>query len=109
MAGDAFFAKANKRKRPTSSGRNGVQNRSRKPTTGKRTTPLQKKRKRDEELDSQHTDSDGDVGGNIDDLDLRESEIDEHASGEEDENETAAQKRLRLAKLYLQSVKDDLG
>ena len=61
----------------------------------------------DEELSDQ-TD-DGDDGG-VDDMDLRANlDDDPGASGEEDENETPAEKRLRLAKLYLNSVKADLG
>ncbi|KAF9463213.1 Rnu3ip2 protein [Collybia nuda] len=59
----------------------------------------------DEEL-SDHTDS-GD--GGIDDLDLRHDADLDDASGEEDDNETPAAKRLRLAKLYLESVKEDLA
>ncbi|EIN14441.1 WD40 repeat-like protein [Punctularia strigosozonata HHB-11173 SS5] len=42
-------------------------------------------------------------------MDLRASDTDPGASGAEDEDETPAQKRLRLAKLYLESVKDDLA
>jgi len=60
----------------------------------------------DEELSDQ-TDE-GDDG--IDDMDLRANmDEDPGASGEEDENETPAEKRLRLAQLYLDSVKVDLG
>lgn len=105
MANDRFFAKANKRKRTTpSGGRNGALIKSRKSSGGKHGKPVLKKH---EDLDSQS--SDLDAGGNIDDMDLRDPGIDEGISGDEDENETPAQKRLRLAKLYLQSVKEDLG
>lgn len=110
MAGDAFFAKANKRKRTSSSGdRNGTFGKPRKSSDGKRGKHGLKKRRRDKDVDSQTSDSDFDAGGIIDELDLRGSDIDEKASGDEAENETAAQKRLRLAKLYLRSVKEDLG
>ncbi|KAF8874848.1 WD40-repeat-containing domain protein [Infundibulicybe gibba] len=51
----------------------------------------------DEELES---DGDGDGGVDVDDMDLR---------ADEDEDETPAEKRLRLAKLYLESVKDGLA
>jgi ribosomal RNA-processing protein 9 len=67
-------------------------------------------KKRDEELES-----DSDAGNAVDfDEDLRASEIDEaeireQAEMEDDEDETPAEKRLRLAKLYLESVKNDLG
>jgi ribosomal RNA-processing protein 9 len=83
MGGDSFFAKARKRK-------------------------TSRKRRGDEELDSARTDSDGSED-DINDLDLKASYIDEYASGEEYDNETPAQKRLRLARVYLQSVKDELG
>ncbi|OAX43760.1 WD40 repeat-like protein [Rhizopogon vinicolor AM-OR11-026] len=59
----------------------------------------------DEELNSDRTDSEG---GGIDDIDLRAS-IEPETSGDEDAHETPAEKRLRLAKLYLDSVKDGLG
>ena len=65
----------------------------------------------DEEL-SDRTDDEGDGGSSgVDDMDLRVNLDDEDpgASGEEDENETPAEKRLRLARLYLESVKVDLG
>jgi ribosomal RNA-processing protein 9 len=67
-------------------------------------------KKRDEELES-----DSDAGDAVDfDEDLRASEIDEaemreQAEIEDDEDESPAEKRLRLAKLYLDSVKNDLG
>lgn len=61
----------------------------------------------DEELESDQTDEDG---GGLDDLNLQaDMEVDPGASGEEDEDETPAEKRLRLAKLYLESVKEGLG
>lgn len=43
--------------------------------------------------------------------DLRPDAVDPNESGEdgEDEGETPAEKRLRLARLYLESVKDGLG
>ncbi|TFY80355.1 hypothetical protein EWM64_g3654 [Hericium alpestre] len=43
------------------------------------------------------------------DMDLRTEEVDANESGEEDEDETPAEKRLRLAKLYLDSVKEGLA
>ena len=45
----------------------------------------------------------------IDDEDLRADEVDPGLSGEEDVDETAAEKRLRLAKIYLDGVKTALG
>ncbi|KAJ7475255.1 WD40-repeat-containing domain protein, partial [Mycena galericulata] len=66
-----------------------------------------KKRPADEELDSDRTDEDG---GDIDDLDLTaDVDVDPGASGSEDDDETPAAKRLRLAKLYLDSVKEGLA
>jgi len=64
-------------------------------------------KKVDEELDSDQTNEEG---GGIDDLDLRhESDLGLEGSGDEDEDETPAEKRLRLAQLYLDSVKEGLG
>ncbi|CAL1709492.1 unnamed protein product [Somion occarium] len=60
---------------------------------------------RDEELSD--ATSEGDEGG-VDEMDLRAPDVDVYESGEEDEDETPAEKRLRLAKLYLESVKQDL-
>lgn len=105
--GDAFFAKTRKRKRAPS-GSAGSKPFSKSSLKASSSSNSSKKRRKDEELDSAHTESDGDAG-NIDDIDLKESDIDENASGEEFENETAAQKRLRLANVYLKSIKQDLG
>ncbi|KAF8153274.1 Rnu3ip2 protein [Crassisporium funariophilum] len=64
-----------------------------------------KRKARDEELSDQ---TDEDAGG-VDDMDLRADDEDLGASGDEDENETPAEKRLRLAQLYLESVKVGLA
>ncbi|KAF8557490.1 WD40 repeat-like protein [Imleria badia] len=86
---DAFFA-SKKRKRPTSKQSHSLR-------------PFKlKKRREDEELDSDRTDQD------VDDLDLRADDEPE-SSGDEDIHETPAEKRLRLAKLYLQNVTEGLA
>lgn len=72
---------------------------------GSVTATKQNKKLRDEELSDQ-TDDDG---GGVDDMDLRTEEPDPLASGDEDENETPAEKRLRLAQLYLDNLKTSLG
>jgi ribosomal RNA-processing protein 9 len=128
---DAFFAGSNSKKRKRSH-TNGVpsSNKAAKRSSGvtapSSTTPKgvkngQKNRvaktsrnnvskRRDEELES-----DSDARGAVDfDEDLKASEIDEaemqeRAEIEDDEDESPAEKRLRLAKLYLESVKNDLG
>ena len=53
--------------------------------------------------------SDGSESVALEDMDLRADEVDLNESGDEDAGETPAEKRLRLAKLYLQSVREDLG
>jgi len=58
----------------------------------------------DEDLHSGGSESEA-----LDDMDLRAEEVDPNESGEEDADETPAEKRLRLAKLYLESIKEDLG
>lgn len=104
MARDSFFSKSTKRKRGVS---NAGPSKKRKPFKPGESSGSKKQRKDDDELDS--AGSDDDLGGNIDDLELRASDVDEKASGDELETETAAQKRIRLAKLYLQSVQEELG
>jgi ribosomal RNA-processing protein 9 len=106
---DSFFAtKSRKRKRVTakdtggpSSSKKKVQKTSdgRRPAAGKG-----KARAADEDLHS-----DGSESVALEDMDLRADEVDPNESGDEDAGETSAQKRLRLAKLYLKSVREDLG
>ncbi|KAL5478315.1 RRP9 [Sanghuangporus weigelae] len=98
---DSFFVSKKVRKRKRSSN-------SKEPSTSKKQVngkgrPDGKTKRRDEELDSDATQDDND------DLDLRASENDENASGEEDELETPAEKRLRLAKVYLDNLKEGLA
>lgn len=110
---DPFFAsnKTRKRKRTTSAdtpskkfARKGSA-----PTKGKKESTLSISKRRDEELSDETNDEDGASG--VDDMDLRAPDIDPNAyeSSEEDEDETPAEKRLRLAKLYLESVKQGLS
>jgi ribosomal RNA-processing protein 9 len=108
---DAFFAasKSRKRKRATSGAHGGssVKKFRKAPQAGAKVNGAKKiSRAMDEELDSDRT-HDGD-GSEIDDMDLRVSDVEE-SSGDEVEDETPAEKRLRLAKLYLETVKGDLG
>lgn len=106
---DAFFA-SKKRKRSSSSTSTKKQPhrvKSSQPSKSNGVQPKSKPKKRpgDEELDSDRTDRDDAA---IDDLDLRADDEPE-SSGDEDIDETPAEKRLRLAKLYLQSVTEGLG
>ena len=120
---DSFFtsSKPRKRKRSESSAHAEAPGKSKK-FLRKSTTSQEDKKKKvngvhhkrqkprvDEELSDQTDEGDG--GSGVDDMDLRVNMDDEDpgASGEEDENETPAEKRLRLAQLYLDSVKVDLG
>lgn len=98
---DAFFASAKSRKRK----RTDSSHKQRQNGLTKKSRPAPKKAKVDEELSEQ---SEEEWGG-IDDMELRAEEPDPGASGDEDEDETPAEKRLRLAQLYLDSVKDSLG
>jgi ribosomal RNA-processing protein 9 len=113
---DSFFAstKNKKRKRSvsTTEGARGAKKILRKGKSSSQDTKLSNASTRrgvrkatDEELNSDRTDSEG---GGIDDIDLR-ADVQPETSGDEDEQETPAEKRLRLAKLYLDSVKDGLG
>lgn len=112
---DAFFASSKNRKRKRTSSKDagpssskkfarGVKDKARKPnTTSKKRTAA------DEELSDETQDDEEHEG--IDEMDLRAPDVDPDAyeSGEEDEDETPAQKRLRLARLYLDSVKQGLS
>ncbi|PCH37592.1 Rnu3ip2 protein [Wolfiporia cocos MD-104 SS10] len=66
------------------------------------------KQRRDEELSDETQESDA---GGIDELDLRAPDVnaDAYESDEEDTDETPAEKRLRLAKMYIDGVKQGLG
>ncbi|KXN91546.1 hypothetical protein AN958_00532 [Leucoagaricus sp. SymC.cos] len=87
---DSFFASSKSRKRKR---------------TQNETAKKAKKQKLDEELSEQSSKEWGD----IDDMDLRAEEPDPNASGDEDKDETPAEKRLRLAQLYLDTVKESLA
>ena len=109
---DAFFVSSKSRKRKRSSSKpDGLNKRSTingkgRPKSQAQTKPQSKKR-RDEELESDATQDEGFEG--IDDMDLRASDVDSNARGEEDETETPAEKRLRLANMYLEEMKEGLG
>ena len=103
---DSFFTSSKPRKRKRSESSAHIAKFARKSTTSQGKKVNGRKSRGDEELLDQSDEGDG----GVDDMDLR-ANIDEDpgASGEEDENETPAEKRLRLAQLYLNTVKDDLG
>lgn len=105
MAGDSFFVKDKKRKRPNNKGLNQKQSR---PST----SSAPKRKPRDEELSSGSEDDRGD----LDALDFTRDDVGADAvrydSGEEEElnrNETAGEKRIRLAKGYLNKVRDEVA
>lgn len=105
MAGDSFFVSDKKRKRPTNKGLNQKQSR---PSS----SAAPKRKPRDEELSSGSEDDRGD----LDALDFTRDDVGADAvrydSGEEDElnrNETAGEKRIRLAKGYLNKVRNEVA
>lgn len=87
---DPFFASTRKRKRA-----NAAKNK--KPNDGPRSQP--KRTQKDEEISGDEKESD------VGDLDAEASEPE---SSEEEIEETAAEKRVRLAKAYLDKIQDDL-
>ncbi|KAI9069760.1 WD40 repeat-like protein [Trametes sanguinea] len=114
---DAFFATNKNRKRKRSTAREDGPSTSKKAARsvkgkgGKARKPegaTQKRSAADEELSDETQDDDREA---IDEMDLRAPDVDPNAyeSAEEDEDETPAEKRLRLAKLYLESVKQGLS
>lgn len=121
---DAFFATTRKRKRAPSSGDRAPSSskkparagapaaKSRAAAAGAHRAPASRAKRRtgDEELSDATPVDDNDPTG-VDEMDLRAPDVDPTAyeSGEEDEHETEAGKRLRLAKLYIQGVKEGLS
>ncbi|KAK7061829.1 WD-repeats-region domain-containing protein [Favolaschia claudopus] len=106
---DAFFSTSRPRKRKRSdAGPSNAKKFMRNDSGGNKKAPsgVQKrnvKKTVDEELESDRTSDEGD----LDDMDLTAAP-DAGSSGDEDD-ETPAEKRLRLAKLYLESVKEGLA
>ena len=101
---DSFFStpKPRKRKRSdTISNAVGPKKLARSSKDGKVKNSAAKKKVRDDLSDQ--------TDGELDDMDLRADEADPWLSGDEDETETPAEKRLRLAQLYLDSLKTSLG
>lgn len=110
---DPFFATGSKKRKRHSSSTSVPR---KKPATAngklklKKASGVQQQKKRiarDEEL-SDATEDDHGPGG-VDDMDLRASDEDPYQSGSENENETPAEKRLRLARMYLEGVKTSLA
>jgi ribosomal RNA-processing protein 9 len=107
---DPFFStsKHRKRKREDSSTKAGPSNA--KKIARKSFGNVTRKTKKAKHVDEELSDGSDDGLEGIDDIDLRgDAGDDAEGSGEEDKDETPAEKRLRLAKLYLESVKEGLG
>lgn len=118
---DPFFASTKSRKRKRSTHADNVPSKkfarqaNSKPHTSKpkgdakSSASKSKSKRKDEELSDETNDDEG--GSGVDDMDLRAPDVDPNAyeSGDEDEDETPAEKRLRLAKMYLESVKQGLS
>jgi hypothetical protein len=118
---DPFFAKDNKRKRPAQKGappkayekpfRPSAYGKGQK--SGANVDGKRRSTARDEDLASDNEDAGG-RGADVDDMDLmtdRFGEQAEYDSAEEEDrnrNETAAAKRLRLAKGYLEKVRSEV-
>jgi ribosomal RNA-processing protein 9 len=105
---DSFFAtKTRKRKRVPLKDSGPSSSRKVLKASNGHVSAREKKRKpraTDEEL---HSDGGGSEA--LDDMDLRADQVDPNESGDEDAGETPAEKRLRLAKLYLESVREGIG
>ena len=104
---DSFFAtKTRKRKRISVKDSGPSSSKKALKTSNGRVTAKGKGKSRaaDEELHSGGSGSEA-----LDDMDLRADEKDPNESGDEDAGETPAEKRLRLAKLYLESITVGLG
>ncbi|WVW78172.1 hypothetical protein I302_100123 [Kwoniella bestiolae CBS 10118] len=107
---DPFFQSDKKRKRTNRAGpsrSNGGEGRLLPYGKGQKTKPTRRAEK-DEELSSEAEGENG--GGDLDLMDFRAGREDVNYSDEEliDQNETAAEKRVRLAKGYLAKVRDEV-
>lgn len=119
MSSDPFFVTPKiKKRKPMTSGdvtSNGkkvkTQNGENIPQTKERVT-RSKKKLADEKIDQEkNLSSEDEIGpGGIDDMDF-DNDNDEEEKSDEDENnmETPTEKRRRLAKQYIESVKKELG
>ncbi|WWD07391.1 hypothetical protein V865_005489 [Kwoniella europaea PYCC6329] len=107
---DPFFQSEKKRKRTNRAGpsrSNGGEGRPLPYGKGQKSKPSRRAEK-DEELSSDAEGENG--GGDLDMMDFRAGREDVNFSDEEliDQNETAAEKRVRLAKGYLAKVRDEV-
>ncbi|KAK4683996.1 ribosomal RNA-processing protein 9, partial [Tremellales sp. Uapishka_1] len=105
---DAFFQSDKKRKRPArAGGSTKPYEKPFRPNVYGKGQKVKSKPGRDEDLES---DAEGDRGGDLDDMDFRQDRVVRAMSDDEllDENETAAEKRVRLAKGYLKKVRDEI-
>ncbi|WWC68182.1 uncharacterized protein I206_102105 [Kwoniella pini CBS 10737] len=107
---DPFFQSEKKRKRPNRAGpsrSNGGEGRPSPYGKGQKSKPT-KRAEKDEDLSSDAEGENG--GGDLDDMDFRAGREDVNYSDEEliDRNETAAEKRVRLAKGYLAKVRGEV-
>ncbi|KAH8828164.1 WD40-repeat-containing domain protein [Flagelloscypha sp. PMI_526] len=102
---DTFFAsdKPRKRKRTTAQSTPDAPSAKKMKRKGSKQNIPSAPKKRVQNDSSEDSDD-----GDLDDLDLRHSEP-EDSSGDEDMDETPAEKRLRLAKMYLDSLKQDFA
>ncbi|WWC86652.1 uncharacterized protein L201_001529 [Kwoniella dendrophila CBS 6074] len=114
---DPFFQSEKKRKRPTRAGpsrSNGGEGRPLPYGKGQKTKPTagagKRRQEKDEELSSDAEGENGVGGGDLDLMDFRSGREDVHFSDDEliNQNETAAEKRVRLAKGYLAKVRDEV-
>ncbi|RXW18692.1 hypothetical protein EST38_g7159 [Candolleomyces aberdarensis] len=106
---DAFFASTKTRKRKRTDGSTSRNGRTKPDAAqGARSLKGKEKAQKKPRLDEELSDKTDDDGGDIDDMDLR-ADDEQEPSGDEYEDETPSEKRLRLAKLYLESVKGSLA
>lgn len=104
---DSFFATKTRKRKRVASKDSGPSSSKKVPRTSNGRLSAKGKgkvRATDEDLHSGGSGSEA-----LDDMDLRADEVDPNESGDEDAGETPAEKRLRLARVYLESLKEDIG
>ena len=105
---DSFFATKTRKRKSTSSKDLGPSSSKKVLKTSNSNGRVSAKAKGNARAVDEESHSGGSGSEALDDMNLRTDEGDPNEGGGEDAGETPAEKRLRLVKLYLESVKDGL-
>ncbi|KAH9988121.1 WD40 repeat-like protein [Russula compacta] len=104
---DSFFATKTRKRKRMASKDSGPSSSKKVPKTSNGRVSAKGKGKARATEEDLHSGGSGSEA--LDDMDLRADEVDPNESGDEDAGETPAEKRLRLARVYLESLKEDIA